>query len=47
MSTTNLPPSYYVEIALYADDTAIIATFRQGTLLFSYLDSYLTSFNGG
>jgi hypothetical protein len=34
-------PSYYVELALYADDTAIIATSRKLTLLVSYLESYL------
>ena len=35
------PPSHHVELALYADDTAIIATSRMLTLLFSYLESYL------
>jgi hypothetical protein len=30
-----------VELALYADDTAIIATSRKPTLLVSYLESYL------
>jgi hypothetical protein len=34
-------PSHHVQLALYADDTAIIATFRKPTLLFSYLNSYL------
>ena len=34
-------PSHYVELALYADDTAIIATSRKPTLLVSYLESYL------
>jgi hypothetical protein len=34
-------PSHRVELALYADDTAIIATSRKPTLLFSYLESYL------
>jgi len=34
-------PSHHVELALNADDTAIIATFRKPTLLFSYLESYL------
>ena len=28
-------------MALYADDTAFIATFRKLTLLVSYLESYL------
>ena len=35
------PPSHYVELALYADDTAIIASSRKPTLLVSYLESYL------
>jgi hypothetical protein len=30
-------PARHVELALYADGTAIIATFRQPTLLVSYL----------
>ena len=34
-------PSHHVDLALYADDTAIIATSRKPTLLVSYLDSYL------
>jgi hypothetical protein len=34
-------PSPHVELALYADDTAVIATSRKLTLLVSYLDSYL------
>ena len=34
-------PSYHVELALYADNTAIIATFRKPTLLVSYLESYV------
>jgi retron-type reverse transcriptase len=34
-------PSHHIEIALYADDTAIIATSRKPTLLVSYLESYL------
>jgi hypothetical protein len=33
-------PSHNVELALYADDTAIKATSRNPTLLFSYLESY-------
>jgi hypothetical protein len=36
------PPSHYVELALYADDTAIITTSRKPTLLVSNLESYLT-----
>jgi len=35
------PPSHHVKLALYADDTAIIATSRKLTLLVSYLQSYL------
>jgi hypothetical protein len=35
------PPSHHVQLALYADDTAIIATSRKATLLISYLESYL------
>jgi hypothetical protein len=34
-------PSHHVELAFYADDTAVIATSRKPTLLVSYLDSYL------
>ena len=34
-------PSHYVELALYADDRAIIATSRKPTLLVSYMESYL------
>jgi hypothetical protein len=38
----NMPsPSHHVELALYAGDTAIIATSRKPTLLLSYLESYL------
>jgi hypothetical protein len=35
------PPSHHVELDLYADDTAIIATSRKPKLLVSYLESYL------
>ena len=35
------PPSHHVDLALYADDTAIIATSHNSTLLVSYLESYL------
>ena len=39
----DMPPhSHHVELALYADDTAIIATSRKPTLLVSYLVSYLS-----
>jgi hypothetical protein len=34
-------PSHHVELALYANDTAIIATSRKPTLLVNYLESYL------
>jgi hypothetical protein len=34
-------PSRHVELALYADDTAIIATSRKPTVLVSYLEPYL------
>ena len=34
-------PSQHVELALYADDTANIATSRKPTLFVSYLESYL------
>ena len=34
-------PSHHIELALYADDTAIIAMSRKPTLLVSYLESYL------
>jgi len=33
-------PSHHVELALYANDTAITATSRKQTLLVSYLESY-------
>jgi hypothetical protein len=34
-------PSHPVELALYADDTAVLAKSRQPALLVSYLESYL------
>jgi hypothetical protein len=34
-------PSHHVELALYVDDTAIIAMSRTPTLLVNYLESYL------
>jgi len=34
-------PSHHVELALYANDTAFIATSRKPTLLVSYLESHL------
>jgi hypothetical protein len=33
-------PSHRIELPLYADDAAIIATSRKPTLLVSYLESY-------
>jgi hypothetical protein len=35
-------PSRHVELALYADDTAIIATSRKSALLIRYLEMYLS-----
>jgi hypothetical protein len=35
-------PSHQVELALYADDTAVMATSRKPELLVSYLESYLS-----
>jgi hypothetical protein len=37
-----LSPSHHVELAFYADDTAIIAISHKPTLLVSYLESYLS-----
>ena len=37
-----LIPFYHVDLALYADDTAIIATSRKTELLVSYLESYIS-----
>jgi hypothetical protein len=34
-----LLPSHHVELALYADDTSIIATSRKPTLLVNYLEA--------
>ena len=36
-----LSPLHHVDLALYADDTAVIATSRKPTLLVSYLEFYL------
>jgi len=39
----DMPPhSHHVKLALYADDTAFIATSHNPTLLVSYLDSYIS-----
>jgi hypothetical protein len=40
-------PLHHVELALYADDMAIIATSLKPTLLVSYLESYLNDLSGG
>jgi len=40
------PPSHHVELALYVDDAAIIATSRKTTLLVSYLESFLNDLQG-
>jgi hypothetical protein len=40
-------PSHNVELALYADDTSIIATSRKTTLLVSYLRHISATFKGG
>jgi len=37
-----LSPSRHVELALYADDTAVIATFRQPALVVKYVEAYLS-----
>jgi hypothetical protein len=34
-------PSHHVELALYTDDTAIIATSRKPMMLVSYLEAHL------
>jgi hypothetical protein len=42
MYVNDMPSSSHrVELAFYADDTAIIATSRKPTLLVSYLEAYL------
>ena len=35
-------PFRHVQLALYADDTAVMATSRKPELLVSYLESYLS-----
>jgi retron-type reverse transcriptase len=43
MYVNDMPvPSRHVELALYADDTAIIATSRKSALLMRYLATYLS-----
>jgi hypothetical protein len=34
-------PSHHIELALYADDTAVMTTSGKPTLLVRYLESYL------
>jgi hypothetical protein len=36
-------PSHHVELALYMDDTAIIATSHKPTLLIRYLEPFLSN----
>jgi hypothetical protein len=33
-------PSHHVELTLYADNTAILTTYRYPTLRLSYLEAY-------
>ena len=40
-------PSRHVELALYAEDTAVIAMPRQPALLVRYLETYLSGLGGG
>ena len=40
-------PSIHVELALYADDAAVIATTRKPVLLVSYLEAYLADLELG
>jgi hypothetical protein len=37
-------PSSHVELVMYADDTALVATFRSPALLISYMETYLSTF---
>jgi hypothetical protein len=38
----DMPPhSHHAQLALYADDTVVIATSRKPTLLVGYLETYL------
>jgi hypothetical protein len=37
-------PSSHVELAMYADDTVLVATFRSPALLISYMETYLSTF---
>ena len=35
-------PSYHIDLAQYAGDTALVATSKQPQLLLKYLETYLT-----
>ena len=44
LNVNDMPsPSCHIELALYADDTAVIATSRHPALLVKYLETYLNS----
>jgi hypothetical protein len=40
-------PPHHVDLTLYADDSAFLATSHKPTMLVSYLRSTSTTFNGG
>jgi hypothetical protein len=43
MYVNDMPtPSHHVDLALYADDTAVITTSRQPALIVKYLETYLS-----
>jgi hypothetical protein len=43
MYVNDMPtPAHQVKLALYVDDTALIATFHKSSLLISYLETYLS-----
>jgi hypothetical protein len=41
-----LATAHHVELVLYADDAAIVATYCEPTLLVSYLESYFIDLEG-
>jgi hypothetical protein len=44
LNVNDMPsPSHHVELALYADDTVVIATSRQTALLVKYLETYVSA----
>ena len=48
LSVNDMPIPYrHVELALYADDMAVIATSRKPALLVSYLEAYLADLESG